>query len=133
MLRTSGAMSLKTRRSPPQSCKDVILGQGHLPLIFVEKNFFEKVIEKEHFGVILRILLVKPKHLPPTKTKNVFSSNREKKILHDFPVFCNVKKGVNFKFLWSWTYRAEGGPGQTFLQKVHFPFTPEKFSDFFRN
>src|SRR6218665_1753203 len=89
MLRTSGAMSLKTRRSPPQSCKDVIWGQGHLPLIFVEKNFFEKVIEKEHCGVILRILLVKPKHLPPTKTKNVCSSNREKKILHDFPVFCN--------------------------------------------
>src|SRR6218665_2723657 len=73
MLRTSGAMSLKTRRSPPQSCKDVIWGQGHLPLIFVEKNFFEKVIEKEHFGVILRILLAKPKHLPPHPTKTKMS------------------------------------------------------------
>src|SRR6218665_1791638 len=62
-------------------------GRDISPLIFVEKNCFEKVIEKEHFGVILRILLVKPKHLPPKK--NVYSSNREKKILHDFPVFCN--------------------------------------------
>src|SRR6218665_3486507 len=125
MLRTSGAMSLKTRRSPPQSCKDVILGQGHLPLIFVEKNFFEKVIEKEHFRVILRVLLVKPKHLPPTKTKNVYSSNREKKILHDFPVFCNVKKGVNFKFLWSWTYRAEGALDRHFSKKFTF-YLPQK-------
>src|SRR6218665_2469434 len=65
-------------------------GKGICLLIFVEKNFFEKIIEKEHFGVILRILLVKPKHLPlPPKTKNVYSSNRVKKILHDFPEFCN--------------------------------------------
>src|SRR6218665_2428029 len=42
-------------------------GRGFPPLFFVEKNFFEKVIEKELFGVILRILLhvVKPKLLPP--------------------------------------------------------------------
>src|SRR6218665_1611838 len=51
-------------------------GRGISSLIFVEKNLFEKVIEKEHFGVILQILLVKP----PSKTKNVYSSNREKKI-----------------------------------------------------
>src|SRR6218665_1044900 len=60
-------------------------GRGISSLIFVEKHLFEKVIEKEHFGVILRIFLVKP----PLEDKNVSSSNREKKILHDFPVFCN--------------------------------------------
>src|SRR6218665_795452 len=63
-------------------------GRGISPIIFVEKNFF-KAIEKEHFGGILQILLVKPKHLPPSRRKNFYSSNREKKILHDFPVFCN--------------------------------------------
>src|SRR6218665_3189337 len=92
-------------------------GRGTSPLIFVEN--FLKVIEKEHFGVILRILLVKPKH-HTLEEKNVYSSNREKKILHDFPVFCNgglCKKGENFKFSWAWTYRAEGPLGQTFLQK----------------
>src|SRR6218665_2742820 len=50
-------------------------GGRHSSLIFVEKNLFEKVIEKEHFVVILQILLVKP----PSKTKNVYSSNREKR------------------------------------------------------
>src|SRR6218665_909862 len=40
-------------------------GGGAFTPNFCREEFFEKVIEKEHFGVILRILLVKPKHLPP--------------------------------------------------------------------
>src|SRR6218665_2556309 len=118
MLRTSGAMSLKTRRSPPQSCKDVIWEQGHLLLIFLEKNFFEKVIEKEHFGVILRI--VKPKHLPPPTTKNVYSSNCEKKILHDFPVFCSgglCEKGEILKIFGHGRIDSRGSPGADISSK----------------
>src|SRR6218665_2175935 len=39
--------------------------RGHFRPNFYQGEIFEKVIEKEHFWVILRILLVKPKHLPP--------------------------------------------------------------------
>src|SRR6218665_3802934 len=103
MLRTSGVMSLKTLQKSSTVLQGRHLGAGAFPPQFLSRR---KVIEKEHFGVILRILLVKPKHLPPPRRKNVYSSNHEKKILHDFPVFCNgglCEKGENFKFMWSWT------------------------------
>src|SRR6218665_3534288 len=118
-----GSCPCRHGRSPPQSCKDVIWGQGHLPLIFVEKNFFEKVIEKEHFLMILRILLIKPKHLPPPEDKNVYSSNREKKILHDFTVFAmedHVKKVKILNFFGHGRRESRGPWGRHFSKKFTF-------------
>jgi len=63
-----GSCPWRHGRSPPKSCKDVTWGRGISPLIFVEKNLFEKVIEKKQFGAILRILLVET-FTPPPKTK----------------------------------------------------------------
>src|SRR6218665_3874743 len=91
MLRTSGVMSLKTRQKSSTVLQGRHLGAGAFNPNFCREDFLENVIEKEHFGMIVRILLVKPKHLPPPHEdkKCLYSSNREKKILHDFPVFCN--------------------------------------------
>src|SRR6218665_981027 len=61
-------------------------GRGISPIIFVEKKSNRK---RAFWGDFADIAIVKPKHLPPPRRKNVYSSNREKKILHDFPVFCN--------------------------------------------
>ena len=81
MLRTSGVMSLKTRQKSSTVLQGRHLGAGAFTPNFCREDFLDKVTEKEHFGVILWILLVKPKHLPPPhEDKNVYSSNREKKI-----------------------------------------------------
>src|SRR6218665_2909170 len=77
-------------------------GRGISSLIFVEKNLFEKVIEKQQFGVTLRILLVKP----PSKRKisiAVIEKRRFYMIFRCFAMEDHVKKGENFKFSWSWT------------------------------
>ena len=97
--------------------------RGHFPLIFIEEKFFEKV--KEHFGVILRILLFKSKHLrPPLRRQKMSIAAIEKRRFYILRVLKDcVKKGENFKIMWSWTYRP-GGPGADISPKSSLSIYP---------
>src|SRR6218665_3837700 len=108
-------------------------GRGISPII-LSRRIFLKSNRKEHFGVILRILLDKPKHLPPPRRKNVYSNNREKKILHDFLVFCNGGLCENRNLnLCGHGRREPRGPWGRHSSKSSLSIYPRKFSDFFRN
>src|SRR6218665_1697122 len=104
MLRTSGVMSLKTRQKSFTVLQGRHLGAGAFTPNFCREDFLEKVIEKEHFGVILWILLVKPPS--PRRQKMsiaVIVKRRFYMITRWFAMEDYVRKGVNFKFVWSWT------------------------------
>src|SRR6218665_741513 len=90
MLRASGVMSLKTLQKSSTVLQGRHLGAGAFPPEFLSRRIFWKSNRKRAFwDDFADIAIVKPKHLPPPRRKNVYSSNREKMILHDFPVFCN--------------------------------------------
>src|SRR6218665_1674200 len=54
-------------------------GRGISPQIFVKKNFFEKVIQTEHFGVNFADIASSTEIFTSPETKNVYGSNQEKK------------------------------------------------------
>src|SRR6218665_3939077 len=118
-------MSLKTRQKSSTVLQRRHLGAGAFPpnfcltqtasllnhlkplLCYVMLRIFRKSNRKGAFWVILRILLVKRKHLPPLpKTKKsiaVIVKRRFYMIFRCFAMEDYVKKGENFKFVWSWT------------------------------
>src|SRR6218665_47172 len=81
--------------------------------------------------MILRILLIKPKHLTP-QDKNVYSSNREKKILHDFPVFAmeDYVKKVKILIFFCHGRRESRGPWGRHFSKSSLSIYRRKLSDF---
>src|SRR6218665_2719201 len=129
MLRTSGVMSLKTRRKSSTVLQGRHLGSGGIsPLSFIEENFLEKVIQKEHFGVILRILLVKQKHLsPPLRRQKMSIAAIEKRRFYILRVLKHYVKKVEILKCGHGRREPRGHWGRHFSKKFTFHLPHKNF------